>query len=83
MTMNNCGYPLEVIDQKCVDFDITDHVEYIGGGDPYEGPTEVTPGETAQTLPTAGAIPDVDIVVKAIPSNYGKIGWDGSKMTVS
>ena len=44
----------------------------------------VTPSETAQVVradPGYGALSRV--TVEAIPSNYGKITWDGSVLTVS
>ena len=53
------------------------------GGEPYDGPYEVTPGDEAQTLQTAGKSLAQDVVVDRIPSNYGKISWDGATMTIS
>ena len=53
------------------------------GGAPYKGDYVVTPGDEAQELPTAGKSPAQNIIVEAIPSNYGKIGWDGARLTVS
>lgn len=49
----------------------------------YEGAYEFTPSDEAQTIPTAGMRVIEDIVIDAIPSNYGKITWDGSILTVS
>ena len=37
------------------------------GGDPYEGPYDVTPKVTAQTLPTAKKFMQEDVSVRAIP----------------
>lgn len=47
------------------------HVEqgrptYIGG-EPYDGPYDVTPKVTAQTLPTAKKLMREDVSVRAIP----------------
>ena len=39
---------------------------YIGG-DPYEGPYNVTPKVTAQTLPTAKKFMQEDVSIRAIP----------------
>lgn len=50
---------------------------------PYEGLTEVTPGDTVQVLPTTGYLLLEDIKVNPIPSNYGRITWNGSFLTVS
>lgn len=53
------------------------------GVDPYEGPTEVTPGPEEQVLHTEGLRMTADVTVAPIPSNYGLIEWDGSKLRVS
>ncbi|MBQ9621208.1 MAG: hypothetical protein IJR41_04655 [Atopobiaceae bacterium] len=50
---------------------------------PYQGAYEVTPSEEAQVLGTAQRLLLEDVVVNPIPSNYGKITWDGSVLTVS
>lgn len=52
-------------------------------GEHYQGPYAVTPAAHGQTLNTAGRIMDQDLVVEAIPSNYGLVTWDGSVLTVS
>lgn len=58
--------------------------QIVAGTDPpYEGPFEVTPGDEAQVLPTAGTRVAEDIVVGPIPRNYGLIAWDGNTLTVS
>lgn len=49
----------------------------------YAGIYTVTPGAEAQTLETAYRIPTDNIVVAAIPQNYGLITWNGSFLTVS
>lgn len=51
--------------------------------DPYDGPTEVTPGEEPQVLNTAEKVVARNIVINPIPSNYGLITWNGSTLTVS
>ena len=51
--------------------------------DYYDGPFEVTPTQSTQTLSTQDKIVLQNIVVNPIPSNYGLITWDGSKLTVS
>ena len=52
-------------------------------GATYDGAYEVTPSGQTQTLSTYGRILTDDIVVKPIPSNYGKITWNGSYLTVT
>lgn len=55
----------------------------VSGGIPYTGEYHVTPSDQQQTLSTAGFLLAEDVVVDAIPSNYGLITWDGSTLTVS
>ena len=49
----------------------------------YDGSYEVTPSQTTQTLETLQKVLVENIVINPIPSNYGKITWDGSVLTVS
>lgn len=49
----------------------------------YEGAAEFTPSETAQVIPTAGHVVLSDFTIDPIPSNYGRVTWDGSTLTVS
>lgn len=49
----------------------------------YTGQTEVTPSEDVQTLRTANMAVLQNIVINPIPSNYGRITWNGSTLTVS
>ena len=49
----------------------------------YSGQTEVTPSEETQVLQTANKTVLHNIVVNPIPSNYGRITWNGSTLTVS
>lgn len=56
---------------------------YSINGDPYHGEYEFTPGDEDQTVATMNKLMTQNIRIKAIPSNYGKIGWNGSVLTVS
>lgn len=49
----------------------------------YAGPYEITPSDEAQILQASGMMMPQDITIKPIPSNYGKITWDGASLTVS
>lgn len=49
----------------------------------YDGPIEITPSPEAQVLSTTGKTVTEDITVNPIPSNYGLITWDGTRITVS
>lgn len=53
-----------------------------GAVDEYTGPTTVTPSEQVQVLYTEGLKVLSDITVNAIPTNYGRITWDGQRLTV-
>ena len=49
----------------------------------YTGATEVTPSEEEQVLLTNGLYVPSNITVAPIPSNYGRITYNGSVITVS
>lgn len=49
---------------------------------PYSGDYEITPTSEEQTIPIYGKTATQNIVVKAIPSNYGEIVWNGSSILV-
>lgn len=51
--------------------------------DPYTGEYVFTPTEETQIVPTVGLTMIDNITVNPIPSNYGRITWDGSVITVS
>ena len=55
----------------------------IGGTDTYDGEYEVTPTEETQILPTVGLLMKHNVTVNPIPTNYGRITWNGSTITVS
>lgn len=66
------------------DVDLSIGAEYISGrAQEYEGPYEVTPSNATQVLQVADKQATQDIVVNPIPSYYGLITWDGSKLKVS
>lgn len=49
----------------------------------YVGPYTVTPTEATQTLATNNTRMSGNVTINPIPSNYGKITWDGLTLTVS
>lgn len=49
----------------------------------YEGEHEVTPSDETQILQTADKTVRQNIIINPIPSNYGRITWDGRVITVS
>jgi len=50
---------------------------------PWEGSYVFTPTQSRQVVPVVGLRMTQNMVINPIPSNYGKIGWDGFTMTVS
>ena len=76
-----CGIPLQIEGDTQIPAAVDGVINVIEGR--YQDKT-VTPGSTAQTVradPGHNALRSV--TVEAIPSNYGKITWDGSVLTVS
>ena len=61
---------------------VCDFGQTIPQGD-YSGPYVVTPSEDTQVLATAGKTLESNVTVKPIPSNYGRITWNGTTITVS
>ena len=51
--------------------------------DYYEGEYEITPGDEDVTVHASGLVMRENLVVKAVPSNYGLITWNGTELTVS
>ena len=55
---------------------------YGGSVQPYEDDYIVTPSEQEQTLETSGKRLAQNVIVEPIPSNYGRISYSGSVITV-
>ena len=51
--------------------------------DPYEGDYTVTPGDSEIVLETRHLRMTDNVTIKAVPSGYGKITWNGAYLTVS
>lgn len=49
---------------------------------PYEGAYEITPNDSEQTIPIVGLRATDNITIHPVPSNYGRIEWNGSELTV-
>lgn len=50
----------------------------------YEGEYEMTPKTTEQTLHTNGKLLSADVIIKAIPKEYGLVSYDQNRtITVS
>ena len=50
--------------------------------DYYTGETDITPAASAQILATAGKTIADDIIIEPIPSNYGKVSYNGAFILV-
>ena len=48
----------------------------------YHGPTEFTPTTTKQVVPVSGHRVDKNITIDPIPTNYGRLVWNGHTLTV-
>lgn len=51
--------------------------------DYYQGDYEITPTDRTQLIDCGGLVSLRDFVINPIPSNYGKITWNGAVLTVS
>lgn len=49
----------------------------------YDGPATIIPSDREQVLETKDLKLKENIVVEPIPSNYGKIEWDGARLRIS
>lgn len=48
----------------------------------YPGPYEVTPTQQAQVIDMAGKKASQNIVINPIPSNYGRVTWNGTSLII-
>lgn len=49
----------------------------------YAGPYVYSPGAEPQTVEISGMRATQNIIIEAVPQNYGLITWNGSTLTVS
>lgn len=57
-------------------------VSEVPVADYYDGEYEITPGDEDATVQASGLVMRKNLVVKAVPQNYGRILWDGSSIKV-
>lgn len=67
---------LNMIDAECGIF------QKVIDVDVYEGETTITPSNQVQILNTKEKMIPENMIIQAIPSNYGKITWNGFSLTV-
>lgn len=69
---------------KSIGFKQDSYIKYIKEDtDKYEGEYEFTPSESLQTIEIENLMATKNIIINPIPSNYGRISWNGSIITVS
>ena len=54
----------------------------VKSDDYYTGETEITPSQDVQVLHTTEKVLATDITINPIPSNYGRIIWNGAYLRV-
>lgn len=80
----NAAVELELSEPHELDFDEDEYIQVIERpAERFGGPYEVTPTATAQTLSTDGLVMTADVVIQPIPSNWGRVAWNGAVLTVS
>ena len=87
-----CCLDLE-LDEDALALDVADVAlewgsdEYVrvvnANADEYDGPYEATPTEAAQTFATTGKLMVREFTVNPIPTNYGRITYDGTTIHIS
>lgn len=60
-----------------------DNVQYVHIADWYDGDYIITPSNVAQEIQTKNKAMLHNLVVQPIPSDYGKITWDGVTLMIS
>ena len=72
---------LDVSEPTSIGYDEADYVP-MSTIPIYDGPYELVPTETVQTIATTGKSMAQNIVIDPIPSNYGRIEQRGSALYV-
>lgn len=49
----------------------------------FSGETVITPSPVSQIVPCSGFLMTSDITINPVPSDYGRIAWNGVTLTVS
>lgn len=75
---------LEVAPESAIEWGAEEYMKVRYSDLPdYEGATEWEPKPYAQTIPTSGFSMRSNLTINPIPSNYGRIDWNGAALTVS
>ena len=68
---------------QILNFLAENHITRTDAVPAFDGDYTVTPGDAVQVVRCAGMRMSTDIIVTAVPSTYGRVGWNGSTLTVS
>lgn len=74
---------IELLEEAEEDIELSMEDEGVGEYPVYKGTYEVTPSLETQTLETAYRVLTNNVVIAPIPSNYGKISYDGSTLYIT
>ena len=87
-----CGIRFDIGDAAPLEWTIAEHLFEWGASEyipvhitdlpDYDGQTEFEPSEEAQVIHVAEHTVHEDITIDPIPSNYGRISYSGSVLTV-
>lgn len=72
-----------LLDESEIEIELSMEDEGVGEYPVYKGAYEITPSLETQTLETAYMVLTNNVVVAPIPSNYGKISYDGSTLYIT
>ena len=81
VAISNVSLPVS-IGSSAVALDVSPALAYEVGCEPYEGEYEFTPSDDGQTIRCENKMMMQDITIHPIPSNYGKVSWDGAKIMI-
>lgn len=79
----NESVDIEIAEEADSEIELSMEDEGVGEYPVYAGEYEITPSLETQTLETAYRVLTSNVVIAPIPSNYGKISYDGSTLTIT
>jgi hypothetical protein len=68
--------------QKTIPMTVSTHYKLVEG-ETYTGEVQFTPSQETQVIQTNNKVLLSNITINPIPSNYGKISYNGSTLTVT
>lgn len=73
----------KLIEREPLEAELVAQIKVVDVTSDYEGAYEFTPSDVEQIAPTAGKLLSKEIVIKPIPSYWGKITYNGAYIRVS